>query len=300
MFVLLISLLSICKGQLSPLEIQRWVDTGVYYSGRFEQFNGVNYDNEWFLHGDRSTSVLIFGDSLNRNMIDDLCKSFKPRLKASPFGSEYFLYIVGRPASKMCHSPFGKMGFVHAFGAAAKGPYFKGMNSTNETDFIDTERKIKKGVELWVEKYGAPDMVLFRTEMWDAHLHAFESDQDIKKSLELFIEDTQSRIQQLKSLLPESTLLATHTSPFPNPVLKPQVHKRFSAFSDALRFIALKNNLVLFDWQNWILKTMISPTEYLKDGHHPRYVYSSSLAKVILSTARHWKSEISLDGKNSS
>lgn len=106
----------------------------------------------------------------------------------------------------------------------------------------------------------------------------------------MFVQDTESRIQELRALLPESTILATHTIPFPDPVREFYIFNEFSAFSDALRYIALKNDIVLFDWQSWMLKAMLSTIQYLKDGHHPRYVYSKAFARVLLSSAYHWKS----------
>jgi hypothetical protein len=107
----------------------------------------------------------------------------------------------------------------------------------------------------------------------------------------MFIQDTESRIQDLRALLPESTIVATHTVPFPDPIRESYIFNEFSAFSDALRYVASKNDVLLFaDWQSWILKSMLPSIQYLKDRHHPRYVYSKAFAKVLLSSANHFKS----------
>jgi hypothetical protein len=251
-------------------QLQRWIDMGVYFSGTQRMFDGLSFDPQWFTHGDNSTSVLIFGDSVDRYLIHDICRSYGNGV--SEFGSQYFSYSRGS-ASGVCFSPIGNVGFVHVFGSPEKGPYYRGLRDFKADGYVDTFKKIKKAVEHWIERFGAPTMVLFRTEFWDLHAHL----------------NTEERILELRSYLGPETVLATHSVPFSDPVKEPHKFAPHTIFTDAQRYLNLKNNVVMFDWQAWILKTSLEPIDYLKDGHHPKTKFSLSFGKIIVSAANRWK-----------
>jgi hypothetical protein len=218
-------------------------------------------------------------------LIHDICRSYGNDI--SEFGSQYFSYAA--LASGVCFSPIGNLGFVHVFGSASEGPYYKGYRNLKADDYVDTFKKIENAVELWIERFGAPTMVLFRTEFWDFRERLKESSGVFSKSVEKYISDTEDRILELRLYLGPETVLATHSVPFGNPIKEPNTFAPHTIFTDALRYVNMKNNVVMFDWQTWMLKTYVKPIDYLRDAHHPKSTYSLSFAKIILSAANHWK-----------
>ena len=74
-------------------------------------------------------------------------------------------------------------------------------------------------------------------------------------------------------------ILGTHTIPRTNELFW---QKPFHQFQNFIRYIANEEGLFLFDWMNLLLH--LSPSEYLKDFHHPNSLYSSSFTNIIINT----------------
>ena len=142
-----------------------------------------------------------------------------------------------------------------------------------------------KGLDVFSHLYGVPTVVFYRAELWDAHLTFQSNVSEHRGIIQQFVNDTTTTFLALRTHLPPTTLLATHTIPVTN--WGGIIHLRYSS---ALRYIAKSNDILLIDWQH--LVTDASLQNYLRDEHHPTPALCISLGFFMLRIANKFQYEI--------
>ena len=235
-------------------------------------------------------SVLIFGDSINRFMVDDICAQQGATVSG---WATNFSYKAGASADGLCNTSLGILSFLNIYGSAAQGPYLHGHRNTPDDPFADTELRINHGIDQFVTKFGSPNFVFYRSELWDLHVTAFPNGNATAGEYHLsvhqrdtlfkkFFADNEATFAQIRSKLPNA-FICTHT--IPN--IKWGMNL-FPMYQNALRYLAENLSLCLYDFHQLLQGT--EPGEYLRDGHHPSHPYSASFANIIMHSARTWSS----------
>ena len=114
--------------------------------------------------GDNKVRLFLLGDSLNRIMIDDACGALGGSAQRWTSGFEY---RVDASPDKLCVTADGVIAFLNIYGSAPRGPYYGGHSSNKSVDdpWADTELRVQHGLDQFTEKFGAPNFIIFRSEV---------------------------------------------------------------------------------------------------------------------------------------
>ena len=241
-----------------------------------------------------TVSVLVFGDSIDRLVVEDSCHLWGSNPSSWAVN---FSYKVGAPADLLCDSRHGRLAFLNIYGSAQKGPYAHGHASSADDPYADTELRVAHGLDQFLQRFGTPDVVFYRSELWDLGAHmlldghnssgcwppvacsnttrVFSADQ-LDQLFEEFIDNFLITIKYIRQRVPKS-MICTHTVPD----ITFGMHL-FPRYQNAVRFVADVAELCLFDWNK--LLSPYSPTEYLRDFHHPNTTYTAAFGELLMST----------------
>lgn len=217
-------------------------------------------------------NILLFGDSIDRYIIDDICKS-----EHKTEWAQNFTYKEGAQASAVCRSDTVTIGFLHIYGSAPTGPYLHNHGNTRDDPYADTELRLKHGLNQYISLFGFPDFIFFRAEFWD--LIVFDDRRnglDLESHFQKFIRDNNYAISIIRSISPTS-ILCTHTIPKPAWGLA-----LFYNYENGLRLLSDLNNLLLFDFQQLLSSKQGDVGSFLRDQHHPTIAYSRSLGELLI------------------
>ena len=224
--------------------------------------------------------LLMFSDSISRFMVDEWCSVHRSG-KLQKWGD--FKYDnTGALAAQVCLKGNIIMGFVHIFASDLIGPYVYNNNKTicndAEDPNADTKLRIKHAIELFSVKFGSPNFVLFRSDLWDL-VQLPESEHRNDQYTELimhYIDNYNANIAQIQTLLPW-TYIGTHT--IPTPVWGGYLFQRYENF---LRYLSItKENFFLFDFQQ-LTNTGVDVKINLRDNHHPTVDKTVMFANLML------------------
>ena len=158
------------------------------------------------------TSILVLGDSVDRFMVCDFCET-NPKYKLSAHWANITYWI--NPASFCCVSTDFIFCMANIYGSPPKGPYaFQFTNNDTIDSNVDTQLRIPVIMNDFIDKFGHPQFVLFRTDIWDLCSY---TEKDFKvfaanESIQQFIADTQNAFKIIHKMAPKA-LLGTHTVP---------------------------------------------------------------------------------------
>jgi len=265
--------------------------------------------------------VLIFGDSIDRFLLEDGCGLSGGRQPAKAQWTKNFTYLTGAPASLVCeypqtpvkvvpakshHNPLpfwissntapvagtvsngGIVAFLNVYGSTPRGPYYENHGSHSEFSG-DTVERVNEGVRQFVEEFGGPlDAILFRAEVWDMHKHAPKVENgaltgdDLAAVFPQFVSDLGSVFQDLRERFPRA-ILGTHTVPFP--IKKSRL--LFFSYLSALRlFTRRSEDIFLLDWN--ALLGPLEPSVTQKDAMHPDGKYSGPFYALLAGAIQRW------------
>jgi len=163
--------------------------------------------------------VLLLGDSVDRNMVFDFCNS-NPEYNFSTTWANISYYSASH-SSGCCTSPQFIFCHAHLFGSAAKGPYMHGWQNNAEDSNVDTELRIPLCIRDYIKRFGDPEFVLFRSELWDSSylqnvtLPLRNSTADDRRDLSnQFIKNFRNDFELIRQWSPMA-LIGTHTVPKP-------------------------------------------------------------------------------------
>eukprot|EP01041_Mallomonas_annulata_P012456 gene12456-26205_t len=235
-------------------------------------------------------NILIFGDSISRNMVDDWCNFISGNIH---LWGHNFSYTMSAPAARVCLNQNIKFAMINIYGSSRVGPYYNGHKSTLDDPYIDTELRLEHGLSQYREEYGDPNFIFYRTDLWDLitksnrpsnHINEMEARNMNSTIFDKLIKDYEWAFGYLRKEIP-SAYLGTHTVP----KIKWGLHL-FHQYQNALRFISLNDpNIFLYDFE--LLVNNLSSDEYLLDRHHPNNNYSTSFSNIMVNSMMTWLCE---------
>jgi len=260
----------------------------------------------------------MFGDSVNRAVVSDYCERIKGE-KVDWAGTN-FTYKEGAAAAVTCgHTAMNfRFSFLNIYGSHRHGPYTNAHSNSAADPFADTQLRIARGLELYTSVYGKPDLVFFRSDLWDIHSHSQcptqghkrktlsdrvwwlkgcdqAPDVDMHRMVALtnqttrshivaeFIAETRWCVQYLKKLLPEATV-ALHTVPTPSWGLE-----LFFELESSLRLVSAVEDVALFDFH--LLFLNFPMLHYLRDIHHPTVAVTTWIGDTLFHAWRSWRAD---------
>ena len=277
----------------SPLTLSDWVRRGVYHESI--QYDWKS-DHAYFLQQprscpastDASVNILMLGDSVDRNLLDDGCDSMGETAELLEWGRDLSYLQAGKKwvqGGGVCKSRNFTWGYMNIYGSKKKGPYYQHFKNNPVDPYTDTEARIFQAIEQYKSALGVPDFVFYRADLWDLHVISASnfSLQEEKVYFEQYRENLNWAWETIRSMLPNS-VLCTHTIP---PILWEHGDKLFDEFMSNVRFVAAENEVVIFDWNQMLGRS--DPHTYLRDKHHPDGRHSSSFARLVTGALSSWK-----------
>lgn len=178
-----------------------------------------------------SINVLVFGDSVDRFAISDWCMAVTGHLPISWASPQYFLHNPHSPGLN-CIAPKynASIAYLHIYGSSAGGPYYNQRGIDMNGNLVNTSDRIRVGLaQYYSNQFPTPDIVFLNTILWDGYYlleyGVFNETQLDELSsvgsplwtttLRSFQHNLLNRLQDLRQLLPPSTLLALSTTMFP-------------------------------------------------------------------------------------
>lgn len=258
-------------------------------------------------------NILIFGDSINRLMVNDGCKSIQGKL--SSWGEDNFTYHHGSASSIACTTTSGTIGFLNIYGMNRNGPYANNHTNCLTDPYADTNLRVLHGLDIYKQKFGSPSLILLRSDVWDMAALINQPSkgymnsvlikllEDLKfcnvdiienaiitrskttstermKYIEKYLEESLWQFSYIKNLAPNATI-ATHSIPLISWGLE-----LFFQTENALRRASIEKDIVLYDFQ--MLFTGTPQIDYLRDIHHPKEIFTSSFFNVIVTSWKIW------------
>ena len=234
-------------------------------------------------------SVLLLGDSLEREQIRDICAyaqergllaQFESRLlpEVNPSKEEHLAY----DSLLTCRLPTGYIqlaGFMT--GAWPSGPYWLSHAHSDTPPQV----RIKQARILFEQQWGAqPDILIFNINFWDAHRFEYNG---FGITNQLVLRDWKENFNNLLGLIneqfPKTRLKFYHTSitRVPNELLPQPVIADLNTAGTGLAYSA--------GWQVVDLTSLVAHFQesdsYLRDHHHPKPFILLALFDMYMSSA---------------
>jgi len=227
--------------------------------------------------------LFLIGDSVDRQIVIDWCNMHKIDVVTQEvWGLRELTYRKGI-AAYHCATKSHSIGFIHAFGSAATGPYLNNFKNSPTDQFVDTKPRIRRALEIYSLAYGTPTRVLMSFASWDAHYilrEKIESNRWGDESwLQLQVQTHKSklkeRLQEVQTMLPDADVgLRTAVETLSGKPLVP-------AYNMGIRNLAKELNITMFDF-DFDLWSGVNPiydhtVEYLyfRDHIHPKQIYTA-------------------------
>jgi hypothetical protein len=239
----------------------------------------------------QTVNILMLGDSINRLMAEEYCLHFLGALQSWGSG---FSYERGAPSAKICQKDNFRIAYINVYGSAPEGPYLHGHTNTEADPNADTKLRIPEGIKQYVELFGEPTHVIYRTDLWDLqprtrylnHSKAWHAevneDAEVNNAtaiMEEYVNNHMWAHNMIRSLLPNA-YIGSHTIP----PINWGMHL-FHQYQNALRYLSASTDAFLFDWGLLMLPHLT--TDYLRDFHHPDHLNVVSFAKIMIDSLKY-------------
>jgi hypothetical protein len=232
--------------------------------------------------------ILVFGDSLDRFMVDDGCKAWA-HTKVKDFTRKVLKYKENVHPSRICWTQWGSLSFLHLYGSRPRGPYYMGHQNSPEDPFTDTELRIPKAMELYLEAVKSrPTFIMFQSNLWDSRLLTDEASVSIAARMAIVRRYMTDLNNTLQTLMHRNTTILMRTTPvayaFPHLV---------ADFNAGLRLVAASRSIGLVDWDAMLSGLNRQPNQYsqapvptFRDDHHPTVQFSRQFAFTLTQFCR--------------
>ena len=227
--------------------------------------------------------LFLIGDSVDRQIVVEWCNMHKSDVVTEEtWGLEELSYMNGI-AAYHCATKSYSIGFIHAFGSAAIGPYLNNLRNSPTDQFVDTKPRIRRALEIYSQAYGTPTRVLMSFASWDAHYilrEKIESNRWGDESwLQLQVQThklrLKERLQEVQTMLPDADVgLRTAVETLSG---KPIV----SVYNMGIRNLAKELNITMFDF-DFDFWSGVNPMYdhsveymYFRDHIHPKQIYTA-------------------------
>jgi hypothetical protein len=259
--------------------------------------------------------VFIIGDSIDRYTVYDWCAAHGNPQNCGPPHCSYWADNGGISMNDKRYNPsaYCNMGdysiaFLHHFGSRPKGPYVW-VDTVNLTHapYTNTPERIVHGLDLYFDRIGIPDMVLYHSAQWDVNelyyvqgtRHTYShGDYDIpltkpwNDSLIEFEGNLNDRITDIQAYLATKLAQRNLTTDRINVGLRtvvfdgeggPLIH----AFNDVIRKVAWYRNVTLFDidsdlWGSVDWNFALEKKDILRDNMHPKPHLTAMIGDKVL------------------
>ena len=123
----------------------------------------------------KSAHIFIIGDSIDRYIVEDFCLNRGDAQNcggsacsywASNAGIPLTYKIKGYPTHVRCDMGDDSITTLHNYGTNDEGPYFSLSSAHNDT-YAATPLRIAHALELYFDRIGVPDMVIYHGTQWD-------------------------------------------------------------------------------------------------------------------------------------
>ena len=121
------------------------------------------------------THVFTIGDSVDRYTVEDFCLGrgdapncggYSCSYWASDGGIPLYYKIKGYPTHVRCDMGNDSFTTLHNYGTSDTGPYFAVSFVQNDVYSL-TPQRIVRGLELYFDRIGIPDLVIYHGTQWD-------------------------------------------------------------------------------------------------------------------------------------
>jgi hypothetical protein len=244
--------------------------------------------------------VLILSDSLDRLMMEDVCKNVPGGTWLPAQNNKFPGFGEG---ATICRSAWGTLTWLLITGALPTGPYhFVG----DEKEFY-TPRRLDAAFAWYAAQAGgrAPHVVLYNSNLWDVALLWGENIQKLypgishfrqfmepfsytdpsvaTRWLRAYVRATEANLAQIRRLAPPpATLLLTRTSPL-------TAHRLQSSVNTAIRKISAAACIPLIDWDEIVRVHMLDDQKWAQvqpgwyaDSAHPASKHSLAYGMLFV------------------
>ena len=244
-----------------------------------------------------SQKVLLLGDSVDRFITSDWCTLQRAEEKVWGDGTIKYSHKNRESAQIMCCDGNASIAFVHLFGSMPFGPYMYVDNAQDK--LANTLPRIEKALFDYFHEFGAPDMIIYQTIMWDFRPIEnglgldLEPITNLNSTLEIFAQNTMDRLDDVIRLGGfifgnDTFTLGLRTMPRGT-----RGWKLLHALNQIVRDIARKRSLFLYDYDLdiWCGRdSTTNTTDSLKkrhvntfrDEYHPNQHYSAIAGRKIV------------------
>lgn len=217
-------------------------------------------------HDQCTPNILLIGDSVDRLSVMNFCESYQNQTVDWADG----LFRTRRFDAQLCHTLHGNMAHLHVYGSNATGPYFAGLKTTKRDRYLDTQGRMRKGLEIFTRKLGPPTLIIFQIVAWDlSRLMADRALSDPAKQAQ-YRDNMLARARELLVLKDNSTTLLLRTAPASN--FAQGLMREYNAI---LRNISRELGVGLVDFDRMLWAPPASGTravtvpDLFKDNVHP-------------------------------
>lgn len=246
-----------------------------------------NWTSVDLLHKALPQHILLLGDNVDRNIVDDLCSiSVADEPPVADWTQGVFRYKEGASAAAYCQRPWGSVAFVHLYGASPRGPYLHDHVNTPDDPYTDTILRIEKSLSVYKDVFlKSPDMIVYQSNLWDEHLYRDPAKRGGHPYVSLIVQkyllNMEENIRLIRKLTPADTLLLLRTTPTAYPILQPQ-------FNAAIRLLGHRLDVGVVDWEVMAIRAEHSTVSTFRDFHHPNEETSRAFGIALLSLARQY------------
>ena len=211
-------------------------------------------------------NILLYGDSVDRHLIDAACRLLNTT--SIDWAAGIVKYKSGVSPSGLCSTKSANISFLQLYGAPKAGPYLHGHVNDANDPFTDTPLRIRKTMQHYASVTGAvPDMVVYQTNLWDAYGKGFDASlKQYNKSLDMldrYYHNTLYNLDLIQSLLPAHTPIIMRTTPGPQNTPFPLLFE----FNNVIRRAAVCHCLPCLDWS--AMTSYVGKENIFRDALHP-------------------------------
>ena len=225
-------------------------------------------------HEVETNNILLIGDSLDRNLVDDLCSS---RGGQKIDWSENTFKYVFYGATQLCIFDRGALGSLHLFGSAATGPYVNGEVNTTDDPHTDSELRVWEGIRIFGKTVGELTWVVFHVSIWDISLMDKTAITGDHTFITQYKGQLVARLEDIDRCKPIKTRVALRTGPHMEWGGNAQV-----SLNTVIREVAQERKLPLLDYDLVAWGLGASEAEIFKDQDHPNQRISATFANSIV------------------
>jgi hypothetical protein len=229
-------------------------------------------------------NVLVFGDSADRHTTEECAAYGGTAASLSGWGLHVFRYSAQWQAGTLCDTAALSIAQLQVFGSPASGPYYGGYNTSAADPYVDTPKRLRKGLEVYMEQLQrVPDVVMLQAGTWDGTQLWFTSPGAplATAHAEGYIANMRAHLGALRAALPATTAIAVRTTP----LLESNV-RHMREYNQATRFLAATAEppVLLLDWATEF--SGVTTPHYLRDAIHPARDHAAAFGWRLIRAAQ--------------